>query len=148
MRIVAILIGAALTLILIIGCSNQPRQLHDAAASGDTKMVASLLSNGPNVNAQVDGVTALMAAAVTGQTETGRLLIEHGADPNVVGPRGNTALMRAVGRNRPAMARILITAGANVNAKDADGSTPLMIAAANGFQDLVPTGRYPYFGDF
>ena len=138
MRAMSTLIGAALALTLITGCSKQPTRLHDAAASGDTTLVASLLANGADVNAKVDGVTALMAAAVTGQTEAARMLIEHGADPNVIGPLGNTALMGAVGRNHVATAGALIAAGANVNAKDVDGSTPLMIAASNGFEDLVP----------
>ena len=137
MRMIRTLARLALPLIFVAGCSTKSEHLNDAAAAGNTKAVASILAEGANVNAQVDGVTALMAASLTGQAQTAKALIQHGADPNVVGPHGNTALMGAVGRNQIETARILISAGADVNAKDAAGATVLMIAASNGFEDVV-----------
>ncbi|HEX4962150.1 MAG TPA: ankyrin repeat domain-containing protein [Thermoanaerobaculia bacterium] len=137
MRIIGILARLSLSLILLTSCRPSAERLNDAAAAGDTKAVVSILAEGADVNSQVDGVTALMAAALTGQAQTARALIQHGADPNVVGPHRNTALMGAVGRNQIETATVLIRAGADVNAKDADGATVLMIAASNGFEDIV-----------
>ncbi|HZS10079.1 MAG TPA: ankyrin repeat domain-containing protein [Blastocatellia bacterium] len=73
------------------------------------------------------GTTPLMQAALYGDAQAVRLLLEQGADPNLRNDAGATALMWAV--DDPEKTRLLIEHGANVNARSDDGRTPLLIAA-------------------
>ncbi|KIX98300.1 uncharacterized protein Z520_05601 [Fonsecaea multimorphosa CBS 102226] len=83
-----------------------------------------------------DGKSALYLAAVGGDVEAVRLLLEHGADPNQRNKRnkfgpgdhdehGTTALHEAAQRGNVEMARLLIEAGADAEAADEDGNTVL-----------------------
>lgn len=73
--------------------------LHAAAASGDVAPITAALDGGANPNERVerswgevyDGMTPLMLAASTGQADAIQLLIERGADPALVDPRGRSA---------------------------------------------------------
>jgi ankyrin repeat protein len=73
------------------------------------------------------GSTPLMYAALYGDLPSVRLLLQAGAEPNVVNDSGATALMWAVDDLRKT--RLLLDHGADVNARSNDGRTPLMIAA-------------------
>src|SRR5215472_6944012 len=73
------------------------------------------------------GSTPLMYAALYGDADSVRLLLNHGADPNIRNDAGATALMWAV--EDPEKIRLLLQHGANVDARSADGQTPLIIAA-------------------
>ena len=73
------------------------------------------------------GTTPLMQAALYGDVESVRLLLEGGADPNIRNDAGATALMWGVGDLEKA--RLLLDHGADVNARSEDERTPLLIAA-------------------
>jgi len=63
--------------------------LHAAVAGASLESAETLLDAGVIVNrAQGDGLTALMAAAATGQIEIVGLLLDHGADPEIRAPNG------------------------------------------------------------
>ena len=82
------------------------------------------------------GSTPLMYAALYGDAEAVRLLLEAGADPNIRNQAGATALMWAV--DDLDKTRLLIRGGADVNARSDDGRTPLLIAAGrSGSYDVV-----------
>ncbi|MCY4199408.1 MAG: ankyrin repeat domain-containing protein [Gammaproteobacteria bacterium] len=66
----------------------------------------------------------LIGAAVNGDVDLARVLIERGADLEAKDSKGQTALWWAVGFS-PDMARVLIEAGADVNTKNNTGWTPL-----------------------
>jgi ankyrin repeat protein len=68
-----------------------------------------------------------MYAALYGDADSVRLLLNHGADPNIRNDAGATTLMWAV--EDPEKTRLLLRHGANVNARSADGQSPLIIAA-------------------
>jgi hypothetical protein len=90
-----------------------------------------------------------------------KMMIEHGADPNMIDNKGRTPLMSIVSLNEyprvmwstrdnlrsfrkrrldnaiPVM-NLLIKAGSNINAKSPrDGKTALMLAVMNGFDEAV-----------
>lgn len=69
--------------------------------------------------------TALMLTVESSKTEMVRLLLEHGADPNVRGRNEATPLMRAA-FGTSAIPEMLLNRNADVNAADADGRTALM----------------------
>ena len=80
-------------------------------------LIKSLLAKGANPNQQTDtvpvhglmqfdaswvnfdGETPFVRAALSGDIEVMRLLLEHGADPNIATTKGSTALMAASGIN-------------------------------------------------
>src|SRR5581483_10001264 len=73
------------------------------------------------------GTTPLMQAALYGDAQAVRLLLEQGADPNLRDDAGATALMWAV--DNLEKTRLLIDHGADVKARSDDARTPLLIAA-------------------
>jgi hypothetical protein len=65
------------------------------AVSYDPPIVRLLISNGANANARdVNGVTALMWAALRGRADNVKILVEAGADVNAKDNKGGTALSR------------------------------------------------------
>jgi ankyrin repeat protein len=122
------------------GSQSLGKKLLDAAGSGDTSGVLSLIKAGADINARGDyGATALMSAAVRGHSDTVRALLKAGADVNAKGNTGRTALMEAAfeGYLEPMLA--LIENGADINAKDNEGWTPLFWAAYSRRTDTVRT---------
>ncbi len=89
-----------------------------------------LLNQGLSANFRSsDGTTLLMYAALHGDAEGVRILLESGADPNATNHHGATALIW--GAADIEKARLLVERGANVNAKTKGGATPLTAAAAH-----------------
>lgn len=102
--------------------------LHQRAGMGD--LMAEDLPPVERVDCVDDvGYTALLWAAAYGQMPTVRLLLEHGADPNVLGRDGETALMLSACGGHFEIVRLLVLAGVNVNLTDHFGNTALMFAA-------------------
>ena len=75
------------------------------------------------------GHTALMRAALDGNTETVRELIQQGADINQRDHNGRTALMFAVMNMHYETMKVLLEDGADVQTRSTDGGTALMAAA-------------------
>jgi ankyrin len=96
------------------------------------------------------GQTPFLRAALSGDTTVMRLLLEHGADPNLATPAGTTPLMAAAGVNwvvaqtYTESPQALIDAielclelGADVNATNSMGLTALLGAANRGSNDII-----------
>jgi len=84
-----------------------------------------------------DGHTPLMRAALDGNTETVKELIDQGADINERDENGRTALMFAVMNTHYETMKVLLEYGADVNAKSNKGGTALMGAASAGDLRMV-----------
>lgn len=83
------------------------------------------------------GDTALMRAALDGNTERVKELIHQGADINQRDDNGRTALMFAVINTHYETMKVLLEYGADVNAKSDKGGTALMGAASAGDLRMV-----------
>jgi ankyrin repeat protein len=102
------------------------------------------------------GATPLIRAAKAMDLPMMRLLLEHGALPDLPTLRGITPVMAAAGLGSTAIdtrgyydtddveqrsiesVRLLLAAGADVNHKDADGQTAMHGAARWGWKEVVP----------
>lgn len=94
-----------------------------------------------------EGVTPLIAAAMSNSRSIVELLREKGANPNIAGHRGVTSLRMAANSGEVGIIDALIRAGADINAKDELGVTPLHGAARKNhreaFEFLVAKGANP-----
>lgn len=72
--------------------------LHEAALAGNTKIVEFLIKKGADVNKQAleagDSETPLMDASENKHVETVKVLLAHGADPNITNVDGFSALTK------------------------------------------------------
>jgi ankyrin repeat protein len=96
------------------------------------------------------GQTPFLRAALSADTATMRLLVEHGADPNLPTLAGTTPLMAAAGVNwvvaqtytesipaRLDAVKLCLGLGADVNATNSMGLTALLGAVNRGSNDII-----------
>ena len=96
------------------------------------------------------GQTPFLRAALSGDTAAMRLLLQHGADPNLPTLAGTTPLMAAAGVNwavaqtytespqaRLDAVKLCLELGADVNAANSMGLTALLGAANRGSNDII-----------
>jgi ankyrin repeat protein len=85
------------------------------------------------------GMTDLMYAAASGQTEKCRLLVGTGKgnDVNAKDNFGWTALMYSAKYGNSETCAFLIKKGADVNAKDSDGNTVLALAKKEKYPEIA-----------
>jgi peptidoglycan/LPS O-acetylase OafA/YrhL len=98
-----------------------------AVRKGDVAAMRQRLQGGADVGAADAkfGVTPLNWAAMRGDTEAIRFLIDAGADVNAKNKDGSTALHSAAFLGRDAAAELLIKNGAITTARNLRGQTPL-----------------------
>ena len=113
--------------------------LRQAVLSGDLATTQTILASGFNPNTRDErGGTALHDAVWSGKTDLVRVLLDHGADPNIPHVEGlSTPLHYAAIMGRAGIAAMLLDHGALIKAADRSGSTALHLAAARGYVDVV-----------
>lgn len=130
--------------------------LNTATKSGDLEMMQFLIDQGADVNAcgpetednWATYITPLHTAA-GGRNDNCvvTLLLDHGANTEVVDNGEKTPLHWAVKMETDGRLRALLERGANVNSRDINGDTPLHISAAKGkeanIQALIEYGADP-----
>jgi len=101
-----------------------------AVAEDDIEALERLLGEGADINAAKGTykTTMLMEAAVRGNVRVMRLLLERGADVNMVDQDGWNALMGATVEGRLEPVKLLLEHSADVNAKNRKGETALVMA--------------------
>jgi ankyrin repeat protein len=90
----------------------------------------------PNL-ADEQGRTALMHAAILGNTDIVKLLLDNGARIANTDVTGSTALHWAAERGNADVVRQLVAARAPVDTDNKRGATPLMLAAGSGSAETV-----------
>ena len=133
---------------------------HDlffALEKGDIELVAQMLSFGVDPDARDENdLTPLISVATRSKyqkrkqeiaAEAAKLLLTHGANPDLTTSHGETALHRAAGTGSTEVAITLIEAGADINMSTENGQTPLLAAVQkkhnNIAQALLAAGADP-----
>ena len=83
-------------------------------------------------SATAEGQTALHVAALHGQADVARMLLEEGVNPNPWNMRQHTPLHFACQYNHPEIVEMLLAARAELDSADHGGNTPLHFTCANG----------------
>lgn len=106
-----------------------------AVREGKPAVIRTILAHRPKINARnANGETALMLAAIKGQTDTVKALLEAGG---AVNQPGWNPLIYAATTNQLEIARMLLAKGANVDGAADNGTTALMMAAREGHLPMV-----------
>lgn len=114
---------------------------YEAAIAAHDDKLDRLIRNGEEVNQIAPGMsdTLLGVAVLFDNESTAKLLLQHGADPDLT--KFTPPLSHAARRGHEKLARLLVEHGADVNAKGGGESTPLMAAAiAPDLEFLVAKG--------
>ena len=107
------------------------------AISKESNKVARVLVNAPGIKVEVRNdhdESPLMMAALKGQLELAKILIDKDADVN---KPGWTPLHYAASKGSVAMIELLLDNDAYIDAESPNHSTPLMMAAMYGSEDAV-----------
>jgi len=111
---------AAITVLMIIGCSGSKGSIHQAAIKADLAMMKRLVANGLDINHQdKKNVTGLHLTAHYGQTSHIRVakwMLANGADPFLKDYKGKTPLEVAESRGNKEIAKIIKEAAGNSGA--------------------------------
>ena len=120
--------------------------LYEAAYVTDLEAVQVLLEHNAEINSQsYDGETPLYGVFTRSResesegkvADVVRLLLEHGADPNICNKGHSTPLHRASSSGFLDAARLLLSHGAKVDEMDKMGRTPIQLATSNGHEELT-----------
>jgi ankyrin repeat protein len=110
--------------------------LQWAVLWNDEKTVGALLDHGASIDRRAgdydSGVTALILAAWTGKPNLVKLLIQHGANPNITDSHNETALHWAAATDQADSIQILLAAGADDAIRNFSGQTALDVALYEG----------------
>ena len=116
--------------------ANPPLDVFDSAAVGRTRGLEELLDTEPELaqSWSSDGFTPLHLAAFFGEEEAAKILLERGAEVNLVARNPTihvTPLNSAAAGSHQAIVKLLLEHGADPNAAQDGGFTPLHSAAQN-----------------
>ena len=128
------------TLVDFLLDANPALDVFDAAAVGRERGLEELLEADRELarSWSPDGFTPLHLAAFFGHEGAARLLLEHGADANVVARHATlqvAPLHSAAAGAHPGIVKLLLEAGADATARQGGGFTALHSAAQNGDRD-------------
>lgn len=117
----------------LLSIDSRASAFFEAVENGDVDEMARLVEETPSLLFEKDirGYPALHVAAVWGNVEGVRFLLDQGVSPGLLGRRRQTALHRAAEGYEAALPAmlVLIDAGAKIDARDSYWCTPLMTAA-------------------
>ncbi|MHC4333065.1 MAG: ankyrin repeat domain-containing protein [Planctomycetota bacterium] len=117
--------------------TRKVQELLSASQRGDIPRVRTLLKKKVEANSEYGGWTALGVAAWAGNSNVLQLLLDEGADPNLMTREMGPALTLASSEGHKEVVDVLLATGANVDAKDKKGCTALIRAANNGHSHIV-----------
>ena len=91
----------------------------------------------PMSRADIEGRTAMIWGAIQGSYESLELILEVGAQTNIVDDIDNSALYYAASNGHDDVVELLLSYQASINRENRDGRTPLMAATEQGHDRIV-----------
>lgn len=128
---VLVLVAVFLAAFVLTGppsrAAEETADIWTAAGKGNLDAVKQQLAAGTDVNSKAPsiGLTPLMVAALTGQSDVAELLLAKGAKPNIGNNEGSTALHMAAFFGHVEIVKTLVAKGADLNAQSDRSETPL-----------------------
>ncbi|XP_069490415.1 ankyrin repeat and SOCS box protein 16 [Ambystoma mexicanum] len=117
---------------------KQMSPLRIVASRGYVDCVKHILQQGADINALIGGSCALHDACVNHRPECAQLLLNYGANPNVMSEEGSAPLHLCSTPGSFQCAQLLLEYGARVNLKTRDCEvTPLHVAAKQGLEEHI-----------
>ena len=108
---------------------NTGTVLWVAMRNGLDRMVRLLIDQKADLSVVgAEGVSPLAWAAVVGNAEWAKAMLEAGADPNGIDENGSTPLIHAAAQGAQGVAEILVDRGARLDWRNAAGEDALLIA--------------------
>jgi len=124
--------------ILVLGnatASSTDFALHQAVLDDDKQLVIKLISKGAAIDVigsrKYGYGSALHLAVREGRLKIAKLLLDRGAQVDVLDPDDFTPLHNAAWNGNLEMTELLLDSGADINASTYDGDTPLSLAQNN-----------------
>jgi hypothetical protein len=115
--------------------------LHQAVLDDDIQLVTRLLNKGVTIDIigsrKYGYGSALHLAVREGHVDIAQVLIDRGAEVDVLDPDDLTPLHNAAWNGNLDMAKLLLDAGANLHASTYDGDTPLSLAKQNNRNEVA-----------
>jgi uncharacterized protein len=114
--------------------------LHLAAFAGNAANTELLIGKGANIESRAKSKfrnTPLQTALLTGEYETAKILLDHGADPLVRQSQGFTPMHEAAFTGRQDLVQLLLDHGAELNSRTDSGRTPLAEALRGKHEELA-----------
>jgi ankyrin repeat protein len=138
----AVTLALTLLTLLSLAVAIYAGEIHRAIVDGDGARVKELLKANPALATAPDEgdpyrSQPLHFAAIAGNVELARLLIEAGADVDCGDSDESTPLDNAAMHHHADMVAFLISKGADVNRRDRNGACPMSFAAAGGDSAIV-----------
>ena len=122
---------------LILNNLGASAEIQKLSIFESPKKVQEEIAAGYDVNARYAyNVTPLIDATMFGKTEIVKILIDAGAEIDLVDNSGSTALHESAIMGELAIAKILIEAGAAIDKKNQYNATPLHAATTKGHIDV------------
>jgi len=145
--VIALLAGSGFTG-LPSEAAEETVDIWTAAAKGNLGAIKQRLAEGKDVNAKAPsiGLTPLMAAALTGQSDAAGLLLGKGAKPDIKNNEGSTALHMAAFLGHIEIVKALVAKGADLNAQNDRSETPLDTVKGKWSEELE--GVYKGIGGY
>ncbi len=113
--------------------------LHLAAVMGREDLAEMLIRGGAGIKKIENdiGLSPIQYAAIAGQANVVKILLDNGASVNEKNSKGETLLLLAASRGHLAVVKLLLERGADVNMADNNNERPLHVAANQGHPKVV-----------
>jgi ankyrin repeat protein len=135
---VAALVKSSVLDVQVMHPTTKMNVLMYASFMGNARLMLQALKRKVNPNLQsASGLTALHFVAISGNLEAVPMLLQYGADLNILDNQGYPALGRAIEREDQQMVYLFLAAGTSVDSFNPGAQSLLMKAAMTGKPEIV-----------